>query len=102
VVMGNHVRIATVAIAHGGLTIQVDTEVGVSQPGGFSPGSTAVVEQSNVRATEEGGALTVVGGVSIGEVVGALNQLGVAPRDLISILQAIHQAGAMDAELEVL
>jgi flagellar P-ring protein FlgI len=102
VVMGSQVHIATVAIAHGGLTIQVDTEIGVSQPGAFSGGQTASVSQSSVRATEEGGALTVVGGVSIGEVVGALNQLGVSPRDLISILQAIHQAGAMDAELEVL
>ena len=102
VVMGSQVRIATVAIAHGGLTIQVDTQVGVSQPGPLSGGRTAVVDQSTVTATEEGGALTVVGGVSIGEVVGALNQLGVSPRDLISILQAIHQAGAMDAELEVL
>ena len=102
VVMGSKVRIATVAIAHGGLTIQVDTQRGVSQPGAFSGGQTAAVAQSSVRATEEGGALTVVGGVSIGEVVGALNQLGVGPRDLISILQAIHEAGAMDAELEVL
>jgi flagellar P-ring protein precursor FlgI len=102
VVMGSQVRIHTVAVAHAGLTIQVDTEFGVSQPEAFSRGTTEVVANSDVRVTEEGGDLTVLGGVSIGEVVGALNQLGVTPRDLISILQAIHGAGAMDAELEVL
>lgn len=102
IVMGSQVRIHTVAVAHAGLTIQVDTQFGVSQPEPFSEGRTAVVAESDVQVTEEGGDLTVVGGVSIGEVVGALNQLGVAPRDLISILQAIHGAGAMDAELEVL
>lgn len=102
VVMGDTVRIHTVAIAHAGLTIQVDTQFGVSQPAPFSRGSTETVANSEVQVTEEGGELQVVGGVSIGEVVGALNQLGVAPRDLISILQAIHGAGAMDADLEVL
>ena len=103
VVMGNQVRIHTVAVAHAGLTIEVDTEFGVSQPGALSRGGdTAVVANSNVSVTEEGGDLQVVGGVSIGEVVGALNALGVTPRDLISILQAIHGAGAMDAELEVM
>ena len=102
VVMGSQVSIHTVAIAHAGLTIQVDTQFGVSQPGPLSAGATAVTQDSEVVVTEEGGDLKVVGGVSIGEVVGALNQLGVAPRDLISILQAIHRAGAMDATLEML
>lgn len=102
VVMGTHVRIHTVAVAHAGLTIQVDTQFGVSQPEPLSGGTTSTVADSSVSVTEDGGDLTVLGGVSIGEVVGALNQLGVAPRDLISILQAIHGAGAMDAEIEVL
>ena len=102
VVMGADVRIATVAVAHGGLTLEVDTRLGVSQPGAFSTGDTVVVPETDVKVEEEGGQLTVLEGVSIGEVVGALNQLGVSPRDLISILQAIRQAGALDAELEVL
>jgi flagellar P-ring protein FlgI len=102
VVMGADVRIATVAVAHGGLTLEVDTRLGVSQPGAFSAGETVVVSETDVTVEEEGGQLTVLEGVSIGEVVGALNQLGVSPRDLISILQAIRQAGALDAELEVL
>jgi len=102
VVMGSKVRIATVAVAHGGLTLEVDTRWGVSQPGPFSTGQTTTTENSSVAVTEESPELQVLEGVSIGEVVGALNQLGVAPRDLISILQAIRAAGALDADLEVL
>ncbi len=102
VVMGSDVRIATVAVAHGGLTIEVDTRLGVSQPGPFSGGSTVVAPETSLDVTEERRQLEVIQGVSIGEVVGALNQLGVSPRDLISILQAIRAAGALDAELEVL
>jgi len=102
VVMGHDVRIDTVAIAHGGLSIQVDTEVGVSQPAPFSQGTTEVVQQSDVDVREELRPMRVVEGVSIAEVVSALNALGVSPRDLISILQAIAAAGALDAELEVI
>jgi flagellar P-ring protein precursor FlgI len=102
VVMGHDVRIDTVAIAHGGLSIQVDTEVGVSQPAPFSQGTTEVIEQSDITAREELRPMRVVQGVSIAEVVSALNALGVSPRDLISILQAIAEAGALDAELEVI
>ncbi len=102
VVMGADVRIATVAVAHGGLTIEVDTRLGVSQPGPFSGGETVVVPETEIDVTEEQRRLEVVQGVSIGEVVGALNTLGVSPRDLISILQNIKAAGALDAELEVL
>jgi len=102
VVMGGQVRIAPVAVAHGGLSIEVDTDVGVSQPGALSGGETVVVKDTNVEVKEETGDLQILGGVSIGEVVGSLNQLGVSPRDLISILQAIRAAGALDAEIEVL
>ena len=102
VVMGSAVRIREVAVAHGGLTIQVDSRLGVSQPGPFSSGNTVVAPETNVEVEEQKAPLQVLGGVSIGEVVGALNALGVAPRDLMSILQAIRQAGALDAELEVI
>ncbi len=102
VVMGSKVRIATVAVAHGGLTLEVDTKLGVSQPGAFSGGTTVVTPETNIDVREEEGKLEVLGGASIGEVVGALNQMGVSPRDLISILQAVRAAGALDAELEVL
>ncbi|MBJ96260.1 MAG: flagellar biosynthesis protein FlgA [Rickettsiales bacterium] len=102
VVMGSQVRIAPVAVAHGGLSISVDTDVGVSQPGAFSGGETVAISDTEVQVEEEQADLQILGGVSIGEVVGSLNQLGVAPRDLISILQAIRAAGALDAEIEVL
>ncbi len=101
VVVGSRVAIQTVAVAHGGLTIEVDTHLGVSQPSALSGGSTVVIPDTSLTATEQGGKLDVLGGVSIGEVVGGLNALGVAPRDLITILQMIKAAGALDAEIVV-
>jgi flagellar P-ring protein precursor FlgI len=101
VVVGSRVAIQTVAVAHGGLTIEVDSRLGISQPAALSGGSTVVLPETDLAATDEGGQLDVVGGVSIGEVVGGLNQLGVSPRDLITILQMIKAAGALDAEIVV-
>ena len=103
VVIGDAVRIARVAVAHGSLTVEVDSLIGVSQPGAFSSGQTAVVNQLDQSINEEPSELVVVEeGVSIGELVGALNALGVSPRDLITILQAIKSAGALHADLVVL
>jgi flagellar P-ring protein FlgI len=105
VIMGSQLRISTVAIAHGNLTIQVKEEKQVSQPPPFAPqgSQTVVVPRSQVSVTEEKKQLVVVPeGVSIGDVVLALNTLGVTPRDLVSILQAIHRAGALMADLEIM
>lgn len=105
VVLGSQLRIATVAIAHGNLTIQIREEKQVSQPAPFAPiGSrTVVVPKSDVAVKEEKAQLAVVPeGASIGDVVQGLNSLGVTPRDLISILQAIRQAGALMADLEIM
>jgi flagellar P-ring protein precursor FlgI len=105
VVLGSHFRIATVAVAHGNLTIQIKNETEVSQPGAFAPPSaeTVVVPKSDVQVKEERGRLALVPeGASIGDVVQALNALGVTPRDLISILQAIRQAGALMADLDIM
>ena len=105
IIMGSQLRIATVAIAHGNLTIQVKEERQVSQPGAFAPqgAATVVVPRSNVVVKEENRRLMVVQeGVSIGDIVQGLNALGVTPRDLISILQAIRAAGALMAELEII
>jgi flagellar P-ring protein precursor FlgI len=105
VVLGSQFRIATVAIAHGNLTIQVKEEKEVSQPQPFAPrgSETVVVPRSEVTVKEEKGQLAVVReGASIGDVVQGLNALGVTPRDLISILQAIRQAGALMADLEIM
>ncbi|MEZ4239398.1 MAG: flagellar basal body P-ring protein FlgI [Myxococcota bacterium] len=102
VVMGADVRISAVAVAHGGLTIEVRRQDSVSQPGPFSPGQTTVVPRAELNAEEKAGQLLLVEGVSIGDLVAALNKMGVTPRDLIVILQAIQSAGALHAEVVAL
>ena len=124
VVMGESVRISTVAVAHGNLTIQIKETPIISQPLPFSPqaplgskpmvnrkdgtivapgGQTVVAKDTKLSVTEEKKQLMVVPrGVSIQEVVQALNAIGVTPRDLISILQAIKTAGALQADLRVM
>ena len=104
VIMGSEVRIAPVAIAHGSLQIQVKTDFGVSQPAPFSEGKTVVVPDSTV-AVQEGekhGVAVLAPGVSLGQLVGGLNALGVTPQDLIAVLQAIKSAGALEADLELM
>ncbi|MEQ1568374.1 MAG: flagellar basal body P-ring protein FlgI [Myxococcota bacterium] len=102
VVMGADVRIAPVAIAHGGLTIEVRRKDEVSQPGPLSKGQTTVVPRAEVGATEATGQLVLLEGAAIGDLVSALNKMGVKPRDLIVILQAIESAGALHAEVVAL
>jgi flagellar P-ring protein FlgI len=103
VVMGENVRISTVAVSHGNLSIQIKESPQVSQPLPFSTGETVVVPETEIVVQEERSPLFLVeAGVSIGEVVRALNALGVSPRDLISILQAIKSAGALQAKLEIM
>jgi flagellar P-ring protein precursor FlgI len=104
VIMGENVRIATIAIAHGNLSIQIDESQNVSQPLPFSRGGeTVVTPESDILVKEGKNPLFLVeSGVSIGEVVKALNALGVTPRDLIAIFQALKAAGALQAELEVI
>ena len=104
VVMGENVRISTVAIAHGNLSIQIKETENVSQPLPFSRGGQTVVTPDSDVLVEEGKnpIFLVESGVSIGEVVGALNALGVSPRDLIAIFQALKAAGALQAELEII
>lgn len=104
VVMGSDVRISTIAIAHGNLKIHISNKQNVSQPTPFSKGGkTTVTQEQKTDATEEVNKLAVVPeGVSIGEVVMALNALGVSSRELIDILQAIKAAGALEADMEIL
>ena len=101
VVMGAGVRIDDVAIAHGGLTIEVDNRVEVVQPELLSLGTTTVVQNGAIAIHEADGELNVVGGTSIGDLVSALNAMGVKPLDLIVILQMIEASGALHAELQV-
>jgi len=127
VVLGEHVQISTVAVAHGNLSIQIKERLAVSQPLPFAPppsgggtttavppgegtgtimtpgGATVVTPETSVSVKEEGGSLMVVPyGVSLGEVIRALNAIGASPRDLISILQSIKAAGALQADLEII
>lgn len=104
VVIGENVRISRVAISQGGLTIRVTEAPQVSQPAPFArQGQTVVVPRTDVQAEEGNGSLAVLDGpVTLQELVTGLNALGVKPRDMISILQAIKAAGALHADLEVI
>lgn len=104
IVMGENVRVSTVAIQQGNLTITVRESAQVSQPNAFSRGgTTAIVPQSDVSVDEEKGKkfVTLKSGASLASMVAGLNALGVTPRDMISILQSIKTAGALQAEIEV-
>ena len=103
IVMGSNVRISEVAVSHGSLTVVVNTTNQVSQPAPLSNGRTTAVRNADVSAEEEGGKLHVIPApVTIGDLVRGLNAMGVTPRDLIAILQAIKAAGAMSAEVELM
>ncbi|HKP62483.1 MAG TPA: flagellar basal body P-ring protein FlgI [Polyangiales bacterium] len=103
VVLGSGVRISEVAIAQGGLTIAIAKTPIVSQPSPFARrGETKVVEQGQVTATVEGGAIHhMPASASLSEVVAALNLLGAKPRNLIAIFEALRSSGALTAEIEV-
>ncbi len=102
VVMGANVRIAQVALAHGGIEVEIATKNEVVQPGALAGGTTAGVRNAQVTAREkEGGVKLVKPTASLGDLVTALNALGVKPSDLIDILQAIKAAGALGATIEV-
>ena len=106
IVMGENVRISKVAIAQGNLTIRISESPQVSQPGAFAPaGSTTTTVQRSTIEIDEGDdkRLAVLDtGVSLQDMVAGLNALGIGPRDMITILQAIKAVGAMQAELEML
>lgn len=105
IVMGQDVSISTVAVAQGDLTVKITEEPQVSQPNAFAEnGETVVVPRTNIAVNESGVAEMAVvdGGITLQDLVTSLNALGIAPRDVITILQAIKAAGAMQAEIEVM
>ncbi len=103
IVMGRDVRVATVAVAQGNLTVSISESPQVSQPNPLSRGRTVVTPNSSVKVTEDGKKFALVkDGVSLQQLVDGLNGLGIGPRDLISILQAIKAAGAIQADIEVM
>lgn len=103
VVMNQAVRIQDCAVAHGNLSVVINTAPVISQPGALSGGSTVATQQSQIELNQGGGALQVVrGGASLADVIKGLNTLGANPQDLLSILQAMKAAGALRAELEII
>ncbi|MCJ2039222.1 flagellar basal body P-ring protein FlgI [Methylobacterium sp. E-041] len=104
IVMGRDVRVSTVAIAQGNLTVTITEQPQVSQPAPLSNGRTTVVPRTGVKVdTGDGNKLALVKeGVTLRDLVDGLNALGVGPRDLISILQAIKAAGALQADIELM
>jgi flagellar P-ring protein precursor FlgI len=101
VVMGADVRMSTVAITHGNLTIRVTETPEVSQPEPFSDGETVVVPRTMVDATESGGRLAIVSGADLQTLVRGLNQIGLKPSGIIAIIQAMKTAGALQADLVI-
>ncbi len=103
VVMGGAVEVSACAVAHGSLTVQIANAPIISQPAPFSATGQTVVEPRKVITVQEGSERLIPVGTSttLDKVVKSLNALGVTPRDLIAILQAMHEAGALHAEIEV-
>ena len=103
VVLGGDVRIGPAAVAHGNLSVRIATQYNVSQPEAFSAGQTAVTPQTQVNVDQETRQLVALEeGTTLADVVRALNTLGVTPRDIIAIMQALKAAGALRAEVVVL
>ena len=103
VVMNQNVTLDSCAIAHGNLTVVINTDSTVSQPNALSGGKTKQVDKTTVDViSDKGGLVQLPKGVSLSEVVKALNSIGATPQDLLAILQAMKAAGALHAELEVI
>jgi flagellar P-ring protein FlgI len=103
IVMNQMVTLQNCAVAHGNLSVIINTQTAVSQPGAFSNGQTVAAKQSQIQLKQETGALkTLAAGTTLADVVKALNALGATPADLISILQSMKAAGALRADLEII
>ena len=104
IVIGENVTISPVAIAHGSISIEIRETPEVSQPLPFAPdkAETVTVPRTDITVQEQKGSLVQISGVTLGEIIKALNALGVTPRDLISIIQALKASGALKAEVEII
>ncbi|MGD9579125.1 MAG: flagellar basal body P-ring protein FlgI, partial [Syntrophorhabdus sp.] len=103
IVIGENVIVSTIAVSHGNITVQVKEEAKVSQPLPFARGQTVATPDTQVKIEEEKGKWMVMQeGISLKELVAALNASGASTRDVITILQTIKAAGALHAELEVI
>ncbi|RUR29217.1 flagellar basal body P-ring protein FlgI [Vreelandella nanhaiensis] len=102
VVMNSAVTLRQAAVAHGSLSIMIDTRFGVSQPAPLGQGQTVVVPDADINIEQQEAYLQIVEGAQLNEVVNALNALGATPQDLMSILEALKASGSLRAELEVI
>ena len=103
IIISKHVEVTPAAVTHGSLTVTISEATGVSQPNALADGETVVVPQSDVDIVEENNRMFhFKPGVSLEEIVGAVNQVGAAPGDLMAILEGLKQAGALKAELVVI
>lgn len=94
-------QISTVAVTHGALSVRITETANVSQPAPMSQGRTVVASDTSVSASQEGGQLSVISGASLKSLIRGLNQIGLKPAGIISILQAIKTAGALQADIIV-
>lgn len=101
IVIGSDVQISNVAVAHGNISVRVTETPSVSQPTAFSNGRTVVTSETAISVSEKGGSLNMLRGTSLNTLVSGLNKIGLKPRGIIAVLQAIKSAGALQAELVV-
>src|SRR5699024_1170285 len=103
IVIGQDVRVQPAAVTHGSLTVAISEDISVSQPEPFSQGETVVTPRSKVSAEQEKRPMfKFAPGTTLDEIVRAVNQVGAAPSDLMAILEALKQAGALQADLIVI
>ena len=103
IVAGENVRLAAAAISHGNLTIAIKETSNTSQPGPFSSGETRTEKSTQITAQEpKAGVFVIDDAATLAEVARALNLLGVTPRDMVAIFQALKEAGALQCELEII
>ena len=102
VVMNSAVTLRRAAVAHGNLSIMIDTQFGVSQPNPLGEGETVVVPDADINIEQQEAYLQIVEGADLADVVNALNALGATPQDLMSILEALRASGSLRAELEII
>jgi flagellar P-ring protein FlgI len=101
IVIGKDVRVSTVAVAHGSLTVRVTENAKVSQPNPFARGDTVVTPDTSIDVNEPGSNLAIVRGTNLQTLVAGLNKAGLKPQGIIAILQAMKSAGALQADLVV-
>lgn len=103
IVVGKHVRLKPAAVTHGGMTVAIKENLNVSQPNGFSGGQTVVVPDSDIEVNEvKGKMFKFEPGLTLDDLVRAVNEVGAAPSDLMAILQALKQAGAIEGQLIII